>query len=277
MFGNAPRALWSRWCAPDEQNRIPLACRALLIVEPNRRILLETGIGAFFEPSMQARYGVVESRHVLIEQLEALGHPHTSIDVVVLSHLHFDHAGGLLAAWQPDTPLELLFPRARFVVSRAAWARACDPHVRDRASYIPELQSLLEGSGRLQFVDGEGSASAVVSADAVLGDGYGFRFSDGHSPGMMLTEILTADGPILFAADLIPGTPWLRGAITMGYDRFPEHLIDEKSALLNEYIERKGRIFYTHDPKWALSAVGRDPKGQFVPEAPQSSLFSLEV
>ncbi|MCB9655915.1 MAG: MBL fold metallo-hydrolase [Deltaproteobacteria bacterium] len=274
MFGNAPRALWSRWCTPDDQNRIDLACRALLVVEPDRRILFETGIGAFFDPSMQARYGVVESNHVLIERLEALGHPHESIDVVVLSHLHFDHAGGLLAAWQPNAPLRLLFPRARFVVSRAAWARACEPHARDRVSYIPELQGLLEASGRLHIVDGAGSGDGEPAV--VLGEGYRFRFSDGHSPGMMLTEILSDEGPILFAADLIPGTAWLRGAITMGYDRFPERLIDEKKTILDAYADR-GRIFYTHDAETALSAVGRDAKGQFVPEASQSSLSAFRV
>src|SRR5262245_43642730 len=85
MFGNAPRALWSRWCAPDDLGRIPLACRALLVDDGPKRILLETGIGAFFEPKLKERYGVVENEHVLLQSLAALGFRDEDIDVVVVS------------------------------------------------------------------------------------------------------------------------------------------------------------------------------------------------
>jgi glyoxylase-like metal-dependent hydrolase (beta-lactamase superfamily II) len=98
MFGNAPRAMWSQWLPPDEQNRVPLACRTLLASPLNgKTVLFETGIGAFFEPKMRERFGVVEDRHVLLDSLAEAGFSHEDIDVVVLSHLHFDHAGGLLA------------------------------------------------------------------------------------------------------------------------------------------------------------------------------------
>ncbi len=138
MFGNAPKAMWSRWIAPDELNRIPLACRCLLIKDlDGRNVLFETGIGAFFEPSLRERYGVVESHHVLLESLAAAGVSHEDIDVVVLSHLHFDHAGGLLAAWEEGKTPQLLFPNARFLVGASHWQRALKPHPRDRASFIP--------------------------------------------------------------------------------------------------------------------------------------------
>ena len=98
MFGNAPRAMWAKWAMPDDANRIPLACRALLASPLNgKTVLFETGIGAFFPPALRERYGVVEERHVLLESLRAAGFEHGDVDVVVLSHLHFDHAGGLLA------------------------------------------------------------------------------------------------------------------------------------------------------------------------------------
>src|SRR5688500_15847972 len=100
MFGNAPRAMWQKWIAPDEQNRIPLACRCLLVRERGRTILFETGIGAFFDPQMRERYGVVEDRHVLLDNLATHGVAPEQVDVVVLSHLHFDHAGGALTAWR---------------------------------------------------------------------------------------------------------------------------------------------------------------------------------
>lgn len=267
MFGNAPKALWERWAQADDRNRIDLACRCLLIEEPGRRVLLETGIGAFFEPKLADRYGVQEPEHVLLDSLAKLGLTHQDIDVVVLSHLHFDHAGGLLSAYQAEQAPELLFPNARFVVGEQAWQRAIAPHTRDRASFIPEIQALLEASGRLERVVGERSE--------VLGLDYRLHRSEGHTPGLMLTELGTSSGPLLFAADLIPGTPWVNAAITMGYDRFPERLIDEKQALLADLHARRGRLFFTHDPQVAVSGVGQDAKGRFVPTDPQASLLRV--
>src|SRR5690606_114530 len=113
----------------------------------------ETGIGAFFSPEMKGRYGVVEQQHVLLENLAKHGLNHEDIDAIILSHLHFDHAGGLLAAWQENTAPVLLFPNARIYVGKAQWQRAKQPHPRDKASYIPELQDLLEQSGRLNIIE----------------------------------------------------------------------------------------------------------------------------
>ncbi|MCB9595415.1 MAG: MBL fold metallo-hydrolase [Sandaracinaceae bacterium] len=256
MFGNAPRVLWERWITPDERNRIPLACRAMLIREDDARwILLETGIGAFFEPSLRDRYGVQESQHVLLESLAAVGVSHEDVDVVVLSHLHFDHAGGLLDVYRAGEPARLLFPKARFVVGAEAWERATHPHPRDRASFIDELPGLLEASGRLEVVAGERSEA--------LGPDYRLHRSSGHTPGLVLTEVPSADGPIVFAADLIPGRPWVHLPITMGYDRYPEMLIDEKRELLTDLLARNGRLFFTHDSGCAMARVARDDRGRF--------------
>ena len=252
MFGNAPKALWSRWIAPDAQNRIPLACRCLLVKDlGGRNVLFEAGIGAFFEPALRERYGVVEERHVLLDSLAAAGLSHEDVDVVVLSHLHFDHAGGLLAAWEEGAPPRLLFPNATYVVGAEHWRRAQQPHPRDRASFIPELQQLLASSGRLALVDGE-------HAEA-LGDAVRFSYSDGHTPGLMLSEV----GGVVFCADLIPGRFWVHLPITMGYDRYPETLIDEKRAFLDDKLARGIELFFTHDHDCALARVVRDDKGRY--------------
>jgi glyoxylase-like metal-dependent hydrolase (beta-lactamase superfamily II) len=272
MFGNAPKAVWQKWIAPDGENRIPLACRAMLVEDDGRRVLFETGIGSFFEPKLRERFGVVETRHVLLENLAALGVAEESVDTVVLSHLHFDHAGGLLTPYREGHALELAFSRAEFVVSEAAWARAKAPHARDRASFIPELTGLLESSGRLRLVPSNGplSSDGSVSSDgrtangaASLGDGYRFHFSEGHTPGLMLTEVALADGPVVFAGDLIPGVPWVHVPITMGYDRYPEKLIEEKERLLTDLAARGGRLFFTHDAQVAVGRVARDDRGKF--------------
>jgi len=264
MFGNAPRALWEKWAAPDELNRIELACRALLASPlEGKTVLFETGIGAFFEPRMRERYGVQESQHVLIDSLREAGFEHEDIDVVVLSHLHFDHAGGLLAAWHEGREPELLFPNATYVVGAQHWQRALQPHPRDRASFIPELPGLLQASGRLEVVDGEYSK--------VLGHSVRFSYSDGHTPGLMLAEIVGqaragegAHGGVVFCADLIPGRSWVHVPITMGYHRNAELLIDEKRQFLEDKLARNVHLFFTHDPQVALAQVGRDEKGRFV-------------
>ncbi|HJN78033.1 MAG TPA: MBL fold metallo-hydrolase [Myxococcota bacterium] len=254
MFGNAPKALWTRWMPADERNRIDLACRTLLIDEGPRKVLLEAGVGAFFEPKLADRFGIQEQEHVLLGGLAELGLSHRDIDVVVLSHLHFDHAGGLLSSWSPDSEPELLFPRARIVVGRRQWARACSPHARDRASFVPRLNTLLADCGRMELVD---------SHSEVLGEGYRLHFSEGHTVGLMLTELDTPEGPLVFAADLVPGVPWVHAPITMGYDRFPEILVDEKTKLLGDLVERGGSLFFTHDPRTAAARIHKDERSRF--------------
>ena len=257
MFGNVPKALWSKWIVPDSMNRIPLACRALLIQDQTKNILLETGVGACFNPSLMERYGVEQSNHVLLEALQNIGVSEDDIDIVILSHLHFDHAGGLLSPWSPGETQRLLFPNAKYVVSKIGWERACRPHVRDKASFIPLLNELLDQSGRLIIIDRERCQ--------LLGDQFRFLFTQGHTPGLMHTilSMPNDDGPIIFASDLIPGTHWVHLPISMGYDRSPELLIDEKKEMLELVIKQNGMLFYTHDSYIAMSRIIQEGNGKF--------------
>jgi glyoxylase-like metal-dependent hydrolase (beta-lactamase superfamily II) len=259
MFGNAPKALWEKWFTPDNHNRIELACRAMLIEVNGRRILCETGIGAFFAPDMATRFGVADSnQHKLLDSLLALGFQEDDIDVVILSHLHFDHAGGLMPTWEEKQQgrTELHFPNARYVVGAEAWERAQHPHARDRASFIPELPQALMDSKRLDVVP------VAAQNLASLPQEISFLYSQGHTVGHMHTLVTAAQTKVLFCGDLIPGQAWLSTAMTMGYDRFPEGVVDEKTELYRTAIREQWWLFYTHDPLYTASQVVYDSRGK---------------
>lgn len=258
MFGNAPKSMWEQWIQPDHLNRISLACNSLLIKNwQGKNILLEAGVGAFFEPKLKDRFGVIEKNHVLLDSLAKVSLTHHDIHEVILSHLHFDHAGGILSA-HDEGEIRLLFPNARFFVGKEQWDRALNPHPRDKASYIPVLNQLLKKSNRLILVDNDGKTD--------LSPFITFRFSNGHTPGLMLAQINLKDGPLIFASDLIPGFAWMHIPISMGYDRYPELVIDEKKELLNEILPLNAKIFFTHDSKHSIGKVLKDDKGKFYAE-----------
>ena len=260
MFGNAPRAVWSKWIAPDERDRIPLACRALLIDDNGKKILCETGIGAFFDPKLADRFGVQDpTEHILLKNLALRGISEDQIDFVVLSHLHFDHAGGLLPTFKEiqEGNDRLLFPNAKYVVGKEAWERALKPHSRDKASFIPGLTDKLLASGRLIIVEG--------AQDARLPSRMSFFVSNGHTPGQMHLVYKGDKQNICFTGDLIPGRAWVHLPITMGYDRYPELLIDEKESLYKLAVPNSWILFFTHDPEVAAAQVAQDDKGRFSP------------
>ena len=258
MFGNAPREMWKKWITPDEKNRIPLACRSLYLeTDTGQKVLFDVGVGAFFDPKFRERYGVVEEEHQLIHNLKKEGISHEDIDIVILSHMHFDHAGGVLSAYSDGEP-HLLFPNAKFYTGKEHWLRATNPHSRDRASFIPLIQEKLEESGRLHLIDG------ATHPDL---DFVHFHYVHGHTPGLMISILDLPGGPLAFVADLIPGMPWVHLPISMGYDRFPELGIDEKRTFLEDFVKKQGKLFFTHDPTTPCAAVIKNEKGRFIGEA----------
>ena len=275
MFGNAPRAIWEKWYQPDTRSRIELACRALLVEVEGKKILCETGIGAFFEPKLAERYGVQNpDTHVLLQSLKVLGIDEKEIDAVILSHLHFDHAGGLLPSYQEAQKGHdaLLFPNASYIVGEEAWKRSQNPHLRDKASFIPHLGEKLEQSKRLVVVP-----KGQTHLPSALPDAISFFYSFGHTPGHMHTVVRGKQNTVVFCGDLIPGTAWVHLPITMGYDRYPEQLIDEKDGLYSRAIPGNWLLFFTHDPLLAASRCKWDENKRVITYDTHPQLVKFEI
>jgi glyoxylase-like metal-dependent hydrolase (beta-lactamase superfamily II) len=273
MFGNAPRTVWEKWIAPDALGRIPLACRALLIEFDNLKILCETGIGAFFEPKLAERFGVQNpNEHVLVNNLKSLGFAPSDIDYVILSHLHFDHAGGLLPSYEEIQKgnTDIIFSKAQFITSDVAFERAEKPHSRDKASFIPDLPKKLQDSGRLRLINASNPAK-------LFDNRMEFFISNGHTPGQLHTIFHGDRESVFFCGDLIPGRSWVHLPITMGYDRNPELLIDEKASLYRKANLSTWNFFYTHDNEVSCSKIQQDDKGKFVPTSPVPQARRLPI
>jgi glyoxylase-like metal-dependent hydrolase (beta-lactamase superfamily II) len=141
MYGHIPKLLWEKWTPADALNRIPLACRSLFLqTDDGRNILFDVGTGNFFDPKHSDRYAI-EGKFELLNSLKNVGIAEKDIDIIILSHLHFDHAGGVLSAYGQD-PQRLLFPNAKYYVSRSHWSRAYRPHFRELNDFIRTLKTV---------------------------------------------------------------------------------------------------------------------------------------
>ena len=181
------------------------------------------------------------------------------MDYVILSHLHFDHVGGIVPAWPGIENPDWLphFPNAKYVISKTQFERATSPHPRDRASYIVGLNTKLQESKRLILV--ENNQTEIGGLKGIIS----FVFTDGHTPGLMHSIIHGENEKIFFAADLIPGTQWIHLPIVMGYDRFPEQTINEKKIVLEQAVAENWLMFYTHDDQFAASRIALNEKVRY--------------
>ena len=253
MFGVVPKNLWQRSNPADEQNRIDLAMRALLLQGSGRNILIDCGIGNKFDQKWAAIYKINHSGINLHKSLGQYGLTPQDITDLILTHLHFDHVGG--ATFFKDGSLQLTFPNANYYVQEEQWNWAMTPSLKDRASFLAENLLPLEKSGRLHLIKAEN----IPWPDIQL------HVMSGHTPGMQLIQIGHRDRSVLYCADLIPTRTHIPVPWVMAYDNHPMQTMSEKSKLLTEAVNNKWLLFYEHDPRFTAGYVDLDPEKGFLP------------
>lgn len=242
MFGVVPKTLWEQYLPADDRNRVRLALRCMLIVDGQRRILVDDGAGARWDGKHRERYGL-QASSTLAGQLQALGLGPADITDVVLTHLHFDHAGGTTV--EGGAGPALAFPNATYHLQRRHWKWAHQPSDRDAGSFRPEDFRALESSGRLHLLEGA----------TELYPGLHLFSSEGHTVGLQLVRLETDEGTLAFVGDLIPTTAHLRAPWLAAYDLYPLTAIEEKKQLLAQAIEERWLLFFEHDPSVACCTV----------------------
>jgi hypothetical protein len=268
MFGSAPRAFWAEWIKPDHDNLIDLACRGLLVRDAGRNTLVVAGGEALLAPLPLKCRCQLHAPRGLLDSLAQRGLCEADVHAVVIAHLRVKPSPELTEAVREGGFPRLLFPRARYIVGRRHWLRARNPHPGDRASFLPQLLMQLEDSHRLELQD--------AAASGFLGSDWRFHYSDGYTPGQLHPEIAMPGGPVLFAGDLVPARHWLQLALTTGYDRNPELLIEEKERFLDYAVANRCRLFFARDPEVACANVMRDRQSQYVLYDRQPALSATE-
>ncbi|UVE19545.1 MBL fold metallo-hydrolase [Pseudomonas sp. LS44] len=267
MFGAVPRQLWASWIAPDHNNQIGLASRALLVQQDRQNILVLAGSEGLLAPLPRA----CSCQHYaagLLDSLAEHGLGEMDIHAVVLTHLQARLSPELQAAVRAGDMPRLLFPRARYLVGERHWIRASHPHPLDRALFVQPIIGQLESSGRLALVEGTSSE--------LLGPGWHFQVSDGYTPGQLLPEIDMPGGKVVFAGDLLPGSHWLRLDVTSALDRNPECLVEEKERLLDHLVAIRGRLVLARDPAVAMVKICRDRQSRYQPFDHHTELRRLD-
>lgn len=258
MFGVVPKPLWERTNPADENNRIEMAARSLLIEDGDRLILIDTGLGNKQSERFFSHYALW-GEHSLSSSLEKAGFHQDDITDVVFTHLHFDHCGGAIVRNKKGF-YEPAFKNAHFWSHKDHWQWATTPNVREKASFLPENILPLEESGQLSLLDG---SSTPLGFDVLL--------MDGHTEKQMLPKIQYKGKTIVFVADLIPTAGHLPIPYIMGYDTRPLLSLEEKSRFLEEAVSNDYLLFMEHDAHNELITVKRTEKGVRLNES-----FTLE-
>jgi glyoxylase-like metal-dependent hydrolase (beta-lactamase superfamily II) len=238
MFGVVPKTFWERKIVPDQLNRIQLAVNVLLVRAGGKKILIETGNGAKWDAKLRQIYSIPEGDGLQAALAQAGVKPE-QIDLVINTHLHFDHAGGnTIPSDGRDVPA---FPNARYVVQREELEHARNPSERDRASYFPDRFEPITKAAQWQLVDGDTEIVPGISVTRI----------PGHNLTIQAVKLTGGGKTIFFAADLVPTRHHLPLPWIMAYDLYPMQTLETKRKWVGEIVRQKWILALGHDPDHA--------------------------
>ncbi len=236
MFGIVPKPLWEKTNPPDEKNRIRMNLGVLLIKAHGKNILVDTGAGGKIEPKWQEIYAL-QRKPSLEESLAKLRLTPHDIDIVINTHLHFDHAGGNTFK-NIDGQIIPTFPKARYFVQKGEWDWAHTQHERTQYAYMKDDFAPLERSSRLTLLKG----------DEEIVDGVQALVTPGHTEHHQCVTIESEGRKAIFLADLIPMVAHLPYSYIMGYDLFPLKTLETKKKILQPAHDGHWLLIFQHDP-----------------------------
>lgn len=236
MFGVVPKTLWSKQVEVDDENRISMVTRTLLLESDDKKILIDTGNGDKWQSKMRQMFNIQTQGYVLHESLNQHGISVDDITDVICTHLHFDHVGG-------NTRLEgesivPTFPNAKYWVQEENWKLANQPTAKDRASYRDENWRVIAENGMLE----------ILKKNTEIFSNISFEIVHGHTAGQQLPLISDGSLTLLYGGDLFPMRPHIPIPWVMAYDNEPLRSIEEKKRILPSLLDQDGMIFFEHDP-----------------------------
>ncbi len=258
IFGIVPKPIWSKHAKPDRRGRVPLAVNCYLIQSKRRNVLVDTGLGNKLNAKWRDVYAVKKDG-ALLEELAKVGVSPDDVDVVILTHLHFDHAGGATTV-DDDGVLRITFPKATYFAQRRDWLDATRPNERTRGGYQPEDFLLLKEAGRLRLLEGDQFVTKNVSL-VVTG---------GHTTAHQVVRVASRRRVGYFPGDIIPTAAYFPPAYATAYDLHPLTTLEAKKTLLRRAVRRRALLFLPHEIDDPVGKVTLDDTKNYVfaPEAP---------
>ncbi len=257
MFGVVPKTLWERVFPPDASNRISMVTRCLVLrsLDSDRVVVVDAGFGLDWTDQEVERYAVDTSVPSIEAALETVGITADQVTDAVVTHLHFDHAGGFTRVG-PDGSTVPVFGKARHHVQKRHWQSAASPTLRDRGSFIAKHFEPLSVAGLVNLVDGEGE----------LFDGVDVMVLSGHTTDLQIPIIRGTDETLVFPSDLIPTAAHVKLPWIMAYDQNPALTLTEKTRFLDTAAALDWTVVFEHDPTVVAAKIERT-KGGFVPRS----------
>ena len=255
MYGVVPKPLWERNSPADEKNRIKLTTRHLLLLSDDKKVLIDTGAGKNWNEKFEKIYSVDNNVNDMFPALEKLGVKKEEITDVILTHLHFDHAGG--AVLFENDKIIPAFPNAKYHIQNKQFKWGLNPSDRDKASYFKDRFVPLAEEGILSLIDGENNFDDDIELLVV----------EGHTFSQQLVKISDSSNTLLYCADLIPLSSHINPPFIMGYDLQPLITLEEKKKLLPKAVEENWMLFFEHDPDIAAATITAIEKGFAIEES----------